>query len=97
MHIGTKREAKSIANGLYRSNAKGAVVYAFTESRDPSGGVNLGEFLYASEIEKDLSFDRWDGFILLKTNELFLLDREHSYHWDAENERVTVVGEAHDV
>ena len=97
MHIGTKREAKSIANGLYRSNAKGAGGYAFTENGNPSGGVNLGEFLYADEIEKDLSFERWDGFILLKTNELFLLDREHSYHWDAENERVSVGVEAHDV
>ena len=68
----TKNEALAIANGLFRMNAKYAVVYAFTQGKSPRYGVNLGERLYRSELDQ-LTRDNWDAYIDLKTNKLVVL------------------------
>lgn len=57
----TRNEARAIAGGLYSWNAPYAAVYAFTEAE--GGGVNIGEFLSASEIEERLNFDHYDGYV----------------------------------
>ena len=66
----TKAEAKAIAGGLFRMNARFAIAYAFTQGKAPNYGVNLGEFMYRGE---EITRDRWDAYIDLKTGKMVIV------------------------
>ena len=63
-----KLEALQIAGGLYRMNAITAMWYGFCHNGD---SLVTGEFIYLSEGEPTV--DRFDGYIDLKTMEIFEL------------------------
>jgi hypothetical protein len=62
----TISDALSVAGGIYRMNASSSVGYAFTKNRSNTA-VNVGEFIFAGEIDQVSEFD---GFIDFRTNVL---------------------------
>ncbi len=63
-----RRDAWSVATGLYRMNATLAVGYAFTCGK---GEVDRGEFIFSSELrEGRVCPERFDGYIDFKTKTL---------------------------
>lgn len=79
-HFATLREAINSSNSMYAANAKGACVYAFTEKE--YGGIDRGEFLYPSELTVHLIDSKWDGFVDLQTDEVYVLKPDDRFKWD---------------
>lgn len=69
-----KEEALRIAGGLFRMNARFAVIYAFTYE---DGEITFGEFVYAGEAEERLP--SFENILVLATGHFYSPGFDASY------------------